>query len=201
MDRTRTLRRAATAAALAAVFPAGAMAGNLEPATVEPVVAAPAPAPAPAGVDWTGFYGGAQLGFADVEASGGLDGDGAIGGLTVGYDYDFGNYVVGGSFDYDFTDIDVGGAATVESVARAKLRAGAKVGGSGLLYATGGGAQADAGALGTDTGYFLGGGYEQMVTDSFSVGAEALWHEFDDFDGSGVDVNATTVQVRGTFRF
>jgi opacity protein-like surface antigen len=193
----RTWRRAAAAAALAAVIPAGAMAGSPDPAPMEPVV----PAPAPAGVDWTGFYGGAQLGFADVEASGGLDGDGAIGGLTLGYDYDFGNYVVGGALDYDFADIDVGGAATVESVARAKLRAGAKIGGSGLLYATGGGAQADAGALGTDTGYFLGGGYEQMVTDNFSVGGEALWHDFEDFDGSGVDVNATTLQVRGTFRF
>ncbi|MFP4044524.1 MAG: outer membrane protein [Rhodosalinus sp.] len=195
------LRGGVAAAALGILVPAGALAAGLDETPAEPVVTSPAPPAAPAGVDWTGFYGGAQLGFADVEADGGLDGDGAIGGLTLGYDYDFGGYVVGGALDYDFADIDVDGAATLESVARVKVRAGAKVAGSGLLYATGGGAQADADALGTDTGYFLGGGYEQMVTDTFSVGAEALWHEFDDFDDTGVDVNATTIQLRGTFRF
>lgn len=200
IDSDKTPRIVSAIALAAVLSPAAALAGSPEPAPTEPVVATPAPAPAPS-VDWTGFYGGAQLGFADVEADGGLEGDGAIGGLTLGYDYDFGNYVVGGALDYDFADVDVGGAATLENVARAKLRAGAKLGQSGLLYATGGAAQADAGALGTDTGYFLGGGYEQMVGESFSVGAEALWHEFEDFDGSGVDVNATTLQVRGTFRF
>jgi hypothetical protein len=39
------------------------------------------------------------------------------------------------------------------------------------------------------------------VTDQFSLGGEVLYHEFDNFSGTGADVDATTVQVRGTFRF
>lgn len=40
-----------------------------------------------------------------------------------------------------------------------------------------------------------------MLTDSFALGGEILYHEFDNFNGSGIDVDATTVQMRGTFRF
>ena len=193
----------AGATALAAVLSAGlAAAGSPEPAPAEPTVTMPAE-PAPAMTDWTGFYGGGQLGFADVSTSGAadLDGDGAIGGLTLGYDYDFGSYVVGGAVDYDFADIDLDNATTLESVARLKVRGGAKIGANGLLYATAGGAQAEADGFDSDTGWFAGAGYEQMVTDRVALGAEVLYHEFDDFDDSGIDIEATTVQVRGTYRF
>lgn len=203
--KTSTTRKSAIAGstALAAILSAGlAAAGSPEPAPAEPTVPAPAE-PAPAMTDWTGFYGGGQLGFGDVSTSGAadLDGDGAIGGLTLGYDHDFGSYVLGGAVDYDFADIDLDGASTLENVARLKARGGAKIGTDGLLYATAGAAQAEADGFDSDSGWFVGAGYEQMVTERFAVGAEALYHEFDDFDDSGIDVEATTVQLRGTFRF
>lgn len=191
-----TMTALATATALTA---APAFAGNMD---------APAPAPAvepmqqavPMGVDWTGGYVGGQIGYGDVDTNAGVSGDGGIGGLVAGYDYDFGSYVLGGGLGYDFASIDVGGATTLENVARLKLRGGYKIG-NGLAYASAGLARAETDTLGNDNGYFVGVGYEHMVSDNFSVGGEALYHKFDDFNSSGIDVDATTVQLRGTFRF
>ena len=193
---------AALAGALILAGPAAA--GSLEEPIAEPTLA-PAPAPAPVttiGGDWTGLYGGVQLGYADVTTDGDadLDGNGAIGGLTLGYDYDFGQWVVGGALDYDVADIDLDDAANLESVARLKARVGYDLGRS-LIYGTGGWAQADTDNLDSSDGYFLGAGYEYLVTERISLGGEVLYHEFEDFDDSGIDVEATTAQVRATFRF
>lgn len=187
-------------AAAAALTAAPAFAGSPDTAPVDP---APQPAPqmtAPVTGQWTGGYVGGQLGYGDVDAGGALTGDGVIGGLVAGYDYDFGNYVVGAGVDADFADIDVGGATTLENVARLKLRGGYKIG-DGLAYATAGAAHANTDTLGSDNGYFVGLGYEHMLTDQFTVGGELLQHKFDNFNNSGNDIDATTVQLRGTFRF
>ncbi len=152
--------------------------------------------------NWTGFYGGLQLGYIDVDTNvTGVDGDGAIGGIVLGYDYDLGTWVVGGGFDYDWTDVDLSGAATVEDVWRLKARAGYKVNPQGLLYGTAGYAEAGTDTLGSDDGWFIGAGYEQIVAPNVSIGAELLYHEFDNFNATGVDVDATTLQVRATYRF
>ncbi|PVA09393.1 porin family protein [Pelagivirga sediminicola] len=230
-----------SATAASALLAGTAFAGNIESAPMEPVIA-PAPAPVFTSPNWTGFYAGGQLGYADISGSGtgfagdrdgdGVDdnvdadgfpipfgfsanGDGMIGGLTVGYDYDMGDWVVGAAADYDWTDISVGGLAlddddiaigygtTIESIWRAKLRAGYKLG-NGLLYATAGYAQADTKDWGNTDGYFVGAGYEHMVTQNISLGGEILYHEFDNFSGVNVpdyDIEATTAQVRATFRF
>src|SRR5690554_5798409 len=99
-----------SAAAASALMAGTAFAGNIEPAPAEPVIA-PAPMPAATSPDWTGFYAGGQLGYANIDSDvpGDSDGDGFIGGLTAGYDYDMGNnWVVGAGFDYDWADIDFG---------------------------------------------------------------------------------------------
>lgn len=179
---------------------APAFAGSDTPAPVEPAVtqAAPFNSSTP---NWTGFYGGVQLGYANVDGSGLGDDDGFIGGLIAGYDYDLGDWVIGAGIDYDFTDTEVGNSGVnVEEVFRLKARGGYKID-RGLLYATAGYANADTNSLGSDDGYFLGGGYEYLISDQFSVGGELLWHDFDNYNSSGVDVEATTLQVRGTFRF
>lgn len=162
-----------------------------------PVALAPPPVFTP---DWTGFYLGGQVGWASVDSNNSGDDDDIIGGLIAGYDYDLGNWVVGAGLDYDFADIDFGPAGDLDSIWRAKLRGGYKIG-NGLLYATAGYAQADSDRFGSDDGYFVGAGYDYMLDTNFTIGLEALYHEFDNFDGAGNDLEATTVQIRGTFRF
>jgi outer membrane immunogenic protein len=39
------------------------------------------------------------------------------------------------------------------------------------------------------------------VNDRWTVGGEVLQHEFDDFDGSGIDVEATTVKAKVALQF
>ncbi|WP_245962862.1 outer membrane protein [Roseovarius halotolerans] len=191
-------------AATIAMATGPAFAGSASAPAPDPVVSAPAPAPAPAPAspDWTGGYVGGQLGYGNVDTNApGVDGDGAIGGLVMGYDYDFGQWVAGAGLDYDWADIGLGaGNPTIENVLRVKLRGGYKIG-NGLLYGTGGWAQADTDTLGDDDGYFIGAGYEHMITQNFAMGGEVLYHEFDNFNSTNTDVEATTVQVRGTFRF
>jgi opacity protein-like surface antigen len=197
-----TMKTLITPIILGAVLITGpVLAGSPAPVVEEPPLSFdPTPAPL-ATPDWTGGYVGGQLGWANVDTNvPGVDGDDLIGGIVAGYDFDLGNWVVGGGLDYDFADIDLGGAANLENVWRAKLRGGYKIG-SGLAYGTLGYAQADTDTLGSDDGYFVGAGYEHMVADNFSVGGEVLYHEFDNFNSTGIDVEATTVQLRGTFRF
>ena len=206
------LKTTTALATVAAFLAAPAFAQKME--APEPVVQAPAPAPAPMTPNWTGFYAGSQLGYANAGLSGEsfrdefrndnfFDGDdGLIGGLILGYDYDLQNgFVVGAGLDYDFTDIELGGPnATLEEMFRAKVRGGYKIG-RGLAYATGGYAWADTDNLGSDDGYFVGAGYEHLVTDNLSLGLEALYHEIDDF-GTGVgDDEIWTAQARAAFRF
>ncbi|MFU8862998.1 MAG: outer membrane protein [Rhodobacterales bacterium] len=195
----------------ATAIAAPAFAGSLQPAPMEPMIQAPAPVAMSMGRDWTGGYAGLQLGYADVDGGTlgdegdddfvSLTGDDVIGGLTLGYDWQFGNFVAGVGADADIADVSIGGgAATLERVYRLKARAGYSFG-NGLLYATGGGAGADIDGFGYNTGYFVGAGYEHMVTNNISLGGEVLYHEFDDINDSGIDVEATTFQIRANYRF
>ena len=152
--------------------------------------------------DWTGFHSGVQLGFAKLDSNAAGSDDGAIGGLTAGYDVDLGSWVVGGGLDYDFADIDVAGPGgpKLENIWRVKLRGGYKIG-NGLAYGTAGYANADTDTLGSDDGYFIGAGYEHLITQNFSLGGELLYHAFDNFGATTTDVEATTLQLRASFRF
>ena len=151
------------------------------------------------GGDWTGAYAGIQLGYGDVDGTGSADGEDVLYGIHAGYDYDFGQFVLGGEIDYDFGDIDLDGAATVDSVGRFKIRGGYDFGKT-LAYVTAGVAQVDT-SLGDENGEFYGVGFSYRVTDQYTIGAEILDHSFDDIDGSGVDADATTFTIRGSLRF
>lgn len=207
MKRLMMTTAAASAALGLAAFPA--LAGSLTPIDPDPVVVAPAPAPAaPVAYDWSGLYGGVQLGWGNAGVDGGglnEDGDGVIGGVHAGYDWDLGNYVLGVGLDYNAANIETdGGNANLDALGRARVRAGYDAG-QWLFYGTGGAAYADASITGTgassDWGWFAGAGAEYRVNQNLSVGGEALYHQFDDFDGSGVDLDATTFQARVTYRF
>lgn len=195
------MTRFATLTALAALVSGPAFAGSLDATPVEPAIAPVAVAPVATSPDWTGFYGGGQIGYGNIDTDNpALDGQDFLGGFTGGYDYDFGTFVLGAGVDYDFADIALGGGTDLESIWRLKARAGYKIG-EGLLYGTGGYAQADTNNLGDQDGYFVGGGYEHMVSDNVSFGGEVLYHEFDDFGATTTDVDAVTSQMRLTFRF
>ena len=148
-----------------------AIAGSPTAAPADPVVIAPFPVDT--SPNWTGFWVGGELGIAG-------DSEGFIAGLTAGYDYDFGSFVVGGGFDYDLSETDVGNTgADLENVFRVRLRAGFEIG-RGLLYGTGGYAQAVTDTLGSEDGYFMGAGDEHLVTPRFSYGTEVIFHDFDE---------------------
>lgn len=205
----KKMNRRLAAVAIPAMLAAGAaQAGGLAEAVVEPAPA-PAPvmaAPAPArGNDWTGFYVGGQLGYGLLSSDSLTeDLDGATYGVHAGYLYDLGSWVLGGEVDYDLTSIeDADAELTVDSIARAKLRVGYDAG-VWMPYVTGGVAQVsvtDAGAEASDTGAFGGLGIDYMYSDSIRIGAEILQHQFDDFDGGGVDFDATTASARVSFQF
>ena len=151
--------------------------------------------------DWTGFYVGGQLGYLNLNTNLTGSNDEFIGGIFAGYDYDLGDWVIGAGLDNDFASADIDGTPVeLENVFRVRGRLGYKIG-EGLLYGTAGYAVADTNILGSDDGYFIGAGYEHFVTQNVTIGGEILYHDFNNFNSSGIDVEATTVQVRATFRF
>lgn len=91
---------------------------------------------------------------------------------------------------------------SLDNLATLKLMAGGKVG-RGLLYATVGGTWADVSsdAGDPDDGYLYGIGYDHMLNDRWSIGAELLRHTWDSFDDAGTDADATTLQAKVGFRF
>lgn len=194
------MKRVLSVLALAGLAHTPAFAGSIEEPVVETIAPPPAPVAQPyQGGEWTGFYGGLQLGRLDVDGTGAADGDDLSYGVHAGYDYDFGRFVLGGEVDYDFADVDLGGAATVDSVARLKLRAGYDLGRT-LVYATAGMARVDT-TIGADNGEFAGLGVAYQFNERIIVGGEVLTHSFDDIGGSGVDADATSISIRSSFRF
>lgn len=197
--------RTLTFASALALAAGAVQAGNLDPAPADPVVTPPPTPVVSPTANWTGPYGGVQLGygFADTNLAN-VDGNGIVGGAHLGYDYDFGDYFMGVEGDFDFAGIDLtGNAGSLDSVGRLKLRGGFDTG-PALVYATGGAAYANATLGGTgrsDWGWFGGVGMAYGVTENMTIGGEVLYHGFNDFDGTGIDVNATTITARASWRF
>ena len=191
----------ATAALTAPAFAGGPVAVAEEPV----IVPAAEPYVAP-GLDWTGAYVGAQLGYGDVDSNGaGFDGNGALGGVHAGYRWDMGNWVAGGELSWDKSSIDLGTVAgdELDSVAALKLMAGREIGNS-LVYGTLGAAHAKATVGGvdhSDNGMVYGLGFDYAVNDRWTVGGEVLQHQFDDFDATGNDFDATTIKAKVGLRF
>ena len=192
--------------AAATAIGAPAFAGGLGDVAPEPqVVAYDAPVQASTGGDWGGGYVGAQIGYGDLKSNGaGLDGAGTIGGVHAGYRADFGQFVAGAELDYDVSNIDLGTAGdTLDNVARLKLMGGYDLGRT-LIYGTAGAAYAEAtvgGATLKDNGYFGGVGVDYAISDQFTVGGEYLMHKFNDFGGSGADLDVNTLSAKVSFKF
>jgi len=184
-------------------------AGGLEtPVFSPPPAPVPMAAPMAFGADWTGFYVGGSLGYADIDddaATFGDQFDGLTYGAYAGYDYDFGSLVVGGELEISgFDVVDNSTATQIDSVARLKVRAGYDAG-VFLPYVTAGVAQlkTSGAPLGDvdDTGAFYGVGVDYRLTDRIRVGGEVLQHEFDDYAASGINADALTAGARVAFEF
>ena len=204
MKTTFKIARASMFAAPLALASGMALAGGLAEPVAAPAPAPIAPAPVMMGNDWTGFYAGGQLGYGRLDADEIEDEDnpaGAIYGIHAGYNYDFGTLVLG---DYDLTNIEIDAPdSEVDSIARAKVKLGYDAG-QFMPYATAGVARVQTtDALDGETdGSFAGLGLSYMMSDTIMIGGEVLQHQFDDFvDNDGVDVDATTLTVRASFKF
>ena len=186
------IRATATATAIAIAIAAPALAGTLE----EPVPAVPvAPPPPPPNYDWTGLYGGLQLGFLDAEL-GGTNDDGVSGGLHSGYNHDFGRFVLGGEVQHDFTDLSFDPGEDLNGLTRLKVRAGYDFD-RVLPYLTAGGVYGSGDGI-NEWGWTASAGVDVLLNDIFSVGAEVI---YDDIDTSGVDFDSTTIAARLSYRF
>jgi opacity protein-like surface antigen len=180
-----------------------AFAGGYVAPVVEPEVA-PVVMPV-AGRDWTGFYGGVQLGYGDASADDfDFSADGAFGGVHAGYMYDFGKFVLGGELAYSAADISSSdGFGKIDSMTQLKLLAGADMG-DWLLYGTAGIERLNVAVGATDFSDnigFGGIGAAWAMNDNWMLGGEVLYHKADDFDGTGVDGDMTTVGLKASFRF
>lgn len=159
----------------------------------------------PAGSNWTGAYVGLAIGYGTFDSSDSNpvgeainDADGVFGGGFIGYQYDFGQYVLGAEVDFNAADFD-----GIDQLHRLKVRAGYDAG-RFLPYITAGAAYAEGDASGSsfdDIGYLVGVGIDYQVTDRVTVGGEFIYQDFNNFDGKGVNVDATTIQARVSYRF
>jgi outer membrane immunogenic protein len=150
--------------------------------------------------NWSGFYIGAMGGYAseNTSAAGALKG--GFGGATVGYNWQFNNFVAGIEADGAFADINnsvtgpippfgaVTLAAKVDALATVRGRFGVAFD-QVLLYGAGGLALADnklsLTALGqslsdskTQVGWTAGAGIEWMFLPRWSLKAEYLYRSF-----------------------
>ena len=167
-----------------------------------------APAVSPA-VNWSGFYIGAVGGYAS-ESSGSLGIKGGFGGGTVGYNWQFGQFVLGLEGDGTFGDVSstatargVSATVKVDSFSTFRGRAGVAVD-QVLFYGTAGLAVADTKLSGTalgvtlsdnktQTGWAAGAGVEWMFVPRWSLKAEYLYRRFDNLTFVGFPVGALAV--------
>ena len=209
MKTTFQILRTSMIATPLAIAAGLANAGGISEPVIQPAPApvAVAPAPVMTGNDWTGFYAGGQLGYGRLSSDAITDEDDPAGftyGVHAGYDYDFGDLILGGELDIDGTNIEIEAPdSDLTSVARAKVRLGYDAG-QFMPYVTAGVARATTtdDLDGETDGTFAGAGINYLLSDSLMVGGEVLQHQFDDFaDNDGVEVDATTLSLRASFRF
>lgn len=158
-------------------------------------------APAMAG-DWTGGYVGGQVGWSDINGPAARDGDGATYGLHGGYNYDYGDWVLGGELEWTHANITLGsgaGAANADNVLRAKLRLGYDFG-DALGYVVAGGSRAFT-SVGDDNGVVYGLGVAWAASDQWTVSGEYLHDDYNNFNGLGGDTSANTFSLRVSFQF
>ena len=162
------------------------------------------PPPVPAQIyNWTGFYIGGHVGGAfrgdDNNVLGGSSDGTFMGGVQVGYDYQFSpNWVMGLEANYSFKDTN--GIFANRNLGSVTGRLGYTWGPT-LLYAKGGYAWADTrftngfGGDGGRDGYTVGAGLEYLFTQNWSGKIEYQYYDF-----GNVNVFDNTGAFAGRFR-
>lgn len=198
-------------AAVAALAAAPSRAADLGPAAPPQTYVAP---PAPSAYDWTGFYVGINGGYGwgrfpnNGGAALGNAGGGLVGG-TLGYNWQFGQFVAGLETDLDWADVSDRDAATgaharlnYEGTVRGRLGyAFDRI----LLYGTGGfaygGVKVGAPGVGnitqTGTGWTIGGGIEYAVWRNLSAKIE---YRYTDLGRNSYNFAAPVGTVRAGYR-
>lgn len=185
----------ATSMIAGAAFAGGPVVVAADPVVATPVVVAP-------NGDWTGFYAGLAYGRHDAELSLGaasVSADDTALGAFAGYNYDFGQYVVGGELSFD--------RASEEGVDVDLWRLKGRVGydaGNWMPYATLGLARAEASdATGSikESGMTYGIGVDFAVTPNFILGAELGRSTFSDVQGTSLDLDIDSLQIRASYKF
>jgi outer membrane immunogenic protein len=185
---------AAVALIAAPAFAADIPARRAPAAPVIPMVVSPA-------FDWTGFYVGANAGWHWADSDGlGRNADDFTAGGTLGYNVQYGQYVMGLEGDWNWADATrrralagglTGDAASsgTDWIATARARLGFAVD-RFMVYGTGGFAFADVdtsinfnGATGgnSDTrwGWTLGAGLEYSLMNNWSTKVEYLYYQLE----------------------
>jgi outer membrane immunogenic protein len=207
--------------------------GALAFVSLAPAFAADLPPPAPVPYvpvvrtfSWSGFYLGANVGYGFGQSTwtsalgtvGGFATDGGLAGITVGGNYQWGQFVVGIEGDVDWQNlrgsqttgpcaiVGVGSCATASNwISTLRGRAGFAVN-RALVYATGGAAfttvKPSTGALpyggGNEPGWTAGAGVEFAMTDNWTVKLEYL---FADFEHATCPVSSCAAAAPATVSF
>ena len=220
-----------TVIAALAIGTSGAFAADLPTRKAPP---APAFIPPPL-FTWTGFYVGVNAGYGWGSFQGGnasllANPKGGMLGGTVGYNYQFGQYVVGYEGDVDYVDTKwvsgrhtnaAGAIGTVrvdDALVTERLRMG-YAWDRALIFLTGGYAGADIDAALVDpargawstgnwsNGYALGGGVEYAFTNNITAKAEYIFagfgshHYFGGADATNSSLNLSLVRVGLNYKF
>lgn len=150
--------------------------------------------------DWTGGYAGFSFGFADADGPGGANGDDTAFGAHLGYDQDFGNFVLGGELEYNRLSLNLGQSqGSLDSMTSLKLRGGYEFG-NALGYVVVGAARADT-SVDSDTAAVYGIGLAYPIGENFVISGEALRQNFDDVTRSSGSLDTSVFNLRTTFRF
>jgi outer membrane immunogenic protein len=228
------MKKILTAALLASVAISSVMTSSAFAADLPTRKAAPQPAYVPPPLfTWTGFYVGVNGGYGFASARDnnlGLMGDpnGGLVGGTVGYNYQFGQFVVGYEGDLDFADLSKTKNFADGSTDKARLSSflteRARVGYAmdrTLLFVTGGYAGGEVhqsfndvtnglnfgDQSGWKNGYVVGGGVEYAITNNITAKAEYLFSQLGsshyfagpDYTKAGLDVS--TIRVGVNYKF
>ena len=176
-------------------------------------VKAPVPAPAFMASPWDGLYIGGNVGFASADfraaasalgasVTDSVTGSGVVGGIQLGYNKQFGTFVLGLETDFDATSISnttAGLSTKLPWFGTTRVRAGLLLTPALLFYGTGGVAYGHAeisepGASATvpGVGWAAGAGLQYALTPQWSIGAEYLHVELDGPSAASGPATAST---------